>query len=810
VNLSHRLSGVCIGILTIALWCGGCSVTRLAGPPPPAESQGASGRATITGITTETLGENIRITVQITEAIEYMAFTLQAPPRLVLTFPGATLGDLPRPLPVAGVVHSIEALQVLEERAVRFVVYLQHMTTHTVELQGRQLLITLADAGTRSAEMLPTAATETAEAGDRAAPVLTSPLGPGPAKLPSAMITAITFDTRADRSLVSFQTAGALPQVQVKQQQNPYRLALDIKPAQLSPTQEKALIVHDLDSIVSHLEAVPLADAQEEAVKVVVYLRTAASFDVHQDNEAIRLALQPLSPSPMAARAPATLQSPTVATLPPLPPAPRPVAPAASLVAATVPRITQISPIVRRGAAPAAVPSPSAASSAPVSQNEGLPSGGSVTEPPAFTGEKISLDFQDADINDILRLLAEVGKVNIIAGGDVQGKITTRMTDVPWDQALDVILKINGLAQERSGNIIRVAPLEKFTNERQERLKAMVTEVQAEPLVTRIVPANYAAAKDLRPNLEKLLSRRGTIIIDARTNTMIITDTQASLDAVLALIEKLDRPTPQVMIEARIVESTRTFLRELGIQLGLAYSQITDKTFPNRIDVRGGVPATNTGGLTPPTAPANFLLDLPAAVALGQGGAIGFSLASIGGAILDAQLSALESSGRGKIISSPKIATLDNTEAQIQSGRKIPVATVSAEGTRTEFVDASITLKVTPHVTPNDYISMKITATKNEADFSRVVNGVPTITTREANTDMLIRDGDTVVIGGLYRRTIQSNRAGIPGLSNLPVIGWLFRKDQEQDESDELLIFLTPRIIRQDDATDKRRTALSQ
>jgi len=328
--------------------------------------------------------------------------------------------------------------------------------------------------------------------------------------------------------------------------------------------------------------------------------------------------------------------------------------------------------------------------------------------------------------------------------------------------------------------------------------------------VTRIVPANYAAAKDLRPNLEKLLSKRGTMIIDARTNTMIITDTQGSLDAVLALIEKLDRPTPQVMIEARIVESSRNFLRELGVQLGLAYSQITDKTFPNRIDVRGGVPATNTGGLAPPTAPANFLLDLPAAVALGQGGAIGFSLASIGGAILDAQLSALESSGRGKIISSPKIATLDNTEAQIQSGRKIPVATVSAEGTKTEFVDANIVLKVTPHVTPNEFIGMKITATKNEADFTQQVNGIPTITTREANTDMLVKDGDTVVIGGLYRRSIQSSRSGIPGLSSIPIIGYLFRKERQQDDSDELLIFLTPRIIRQDEAMDKRRTALSQ
>ena len=809
MNLSHRLSGVFIGILTIALWCGGCSVTRPVESPPPATSQGAPGRATITGITTETLGENVRIIVQITEAIEYTAFTLQDPPRLVLTFPGATLGDLPRPLPVAGVVRSIEALQVPEERAVRCVVYLQHMTTHVVEIQGRQLLITLAHTGPRSAEELSAASSETAGAADSSsAPALTNPPGPGPAKPPSAMITAITFDTRAERSIVSFQTAGAPPQVQVKQQQNPHRLALDIKPAQLSPRQEKAMIVHDLDSVVSHLEAVPLTDAQEEAVKVVVYLRTAASFDVHQGHDAIRLALQPASPSPTAARAPTTLRSPAAATLSPRSLLPGPVAPAAALAAATAPRIAQISPIVRRGAVPAQTPS--AESSAPVSPNEGLPSGGSFTESQMFTGEKISLDFQDADINDILRLIAEVGKVNIIAGGDVQGKITTRMTDVPWDQALDVILKINGLAQERSGNIIRVAPLEKFTNERQERLKAQITEVQAEPLVTRIVPANYAAAKDLRPNLEKLLSRRGTIIIDARTNTMIITDTQASLDAVLSLIEKLDRPTPQVMIEARIVESSRTFLRELGVQLGLAYSQITDRTFPNRIDVRGGVPATNTGGLAPPTAPANFLLDLPAAVALGQGGAIGFSLASIGGAILDAQLSALESSGRGKIISSPKIATLDNTEAQIQSGRKIPVATVSAEGTKTEFVDANITLKVTPHVTPNEYIGMKITATKNEADFTQQVNGIPTITTREANTDMLVKDGDTVVIGGLYRRTIQSSRAGIPGLSSIPIIGYLFRKERQQDDSDELLIFLTPRIIRQDEAMDKRRTALSQ
>jgi len=676
VNLFHCLPGVCIGILIMALWCGGCNVTRPAVSLPPAANQGAPGRAMITGITTEMLAENVGIT-------------------------------------------------------------------------------------------------ETARTGATTAPLLASRPGQGPPNPPGTTITGITFEALAERSIVSLRTAGTPPQVQVKQQHNPTRLALHIKPAHLSPTQEKAMAISDPEGIVSHLEAVPVASAQEEAVKVVVYLRTAASFEVQQESDVIRLAMTKSSTSTAAAR---------------------------------TPRIAQMSPMVRRGATPAAASS--GTESAPAPKRSDLPTGAGLTERQGDTGEKISLDFQDADINDILRLIAEVGKVNIIAGGDVHGKVTTRMVDVPWDQALDVILKINGLAQERSGNIIRVAPLEKFTNERKERLQAQITEVQAEPLVTRLVPANYATAKDLRPNLEKLLSKRGTIIIDVRTNTMIITDTPKSLEDVLTLLEKLDRPTPQVMIEARIVESSRNFVREIGIQLGLASSQITDRAFPNRIDVRGGLPnAGESGGLVTP-APANFLLDLPAAVATGSGGAIGFSLASIGGTILDAQLSAMESSGRGKIVSSPKIATLDNTEAQIKSGRKIPVATTSAEGTKTEFVEANITLKVTPHVTPNDYISMKITAAKDEADFGNVVNGIPTITTREANTDMLVKDGDTVVIGGLYKRTISSSRAGIPGLSSLPVIGWLFRKEQEKDDSDELLIFLTPRIIRQDDATDKRRTAL--
>jgi type IV pilus assembly protein PilQ len=341
-----------------------------------------------------------------------------------------------------------------------------------------------------------------------------------------------------------------------------------------------------------------------------------------------------------------------------------------------------------------------------------------------------------------------------------------------------------------------VAPIARFINERQETLRARQTEVQAEPTITQLVPINYASATELKENLDKLLSSRGSIIIDARTNTMIITDTRKNLDDVLALVETLDRQTSQVMIETRIVEATRNFLRDLGIQLGATYTKVTDVNFPNRIGVTGS--ASEAG---------NFLVDLPAAVGTGAGGAITFALAGAS-SLIDLRLSAAESSGQGKIISNPKIATLDNTEALIQSGSRIPVQTVSAEGTRTEFVDASLSLKVTPHVTQDEFISMKISATKNEPNFDRQVNGIPTITTREATTNMLVRDGDTVVIGGLYRRTLSTARDGVPWLSQVPVLGWFFQKTREEDNNEELIIFLTPRIIRQPEKP--RRTGIAE
>ncbi|GIX46327.1 MAG: hypothetical protein KatS3mg131_0538 [Candidatus Tectimicrobiota bacterium] len=556
------------------------------------------------------------------------------------------------------------------------------------------------------------------------------------------------MSTTPTAAVLAVETRGPAPTVQVRQRREPLRLALELRPARLRPDVPRETAVNDPEGVITRLQAVQHQVDATPLVTITAYLREQAPFEVEQSGGTVRLVLA----KPAAA-----------------------------------------------AAATASVPSPAPA-------EPPAPPQGPAT--PKYTGERISLDFQDADIKDVLRLIAEVSGLNIIAGPDVKGTVTTRMVDVPWDQALDVILKVNGLGQEREGNIIRVAPLERFISERQALLRAQETEVQIEPTVTRVVPISYADVNQLKQSLEPLLSGRGSIFIDERTNTLIISDTAKNLETLLELVKTLDRQTPQVMIEARIVETSRNFLRNLGVQLAGQFVQLTDARFPNRIAVRGGIPAAEGGVLAPPDA-GNFLLDLPAAVTTGQGAAIGFSLANPGlSQILDIQLSALEASGQGKVISNPKIATLDNTEALIQSGLRIPFETVSAEGTQTQFVDASISLKVTPHVTPDGYISMKITATKNEPDFSRTsAQGAPTIITREATTEMLVRDGDTVVIGGLFRRTVQAERSGVPGLSKVPVLGWLFQTTRQSEENDELLIFITPRIIRQPEEEPSARRA---
>jgi type IV pilus assembly protein PilQ len=430
-----------------------------------------------------------------------------------------------------------------------------------------------------------------------------------------------------------------------------------------------------------------------------------------------------------------------------------------------------------------------------------------------FSGRRIDLDFKDADIHNILRLLAEVGGVNIVTSDDVTGTVTIRMRNVPWDQALDVILQAKGLGMVRRGNLIRVALLVTLEKERELALARRKQNVDLAPLETRIVPVSYASATDLVPRARELGSSRGTVSVDERTNVLIVRDIVENLDDIEELVRTLDTQTPQVLVEARIVEATSQYVRDVGIQwggdvtAGTATGNPTGLLFPANIGAAGGAydAATQTAGLSPFTqmvSPSNLAVNLPATVGAGAGGALGLTLGSIGGNVnLSVRLSAAEANGNLRIVSSPRILTLDNHEAHIAQGTMIPYSQVSAQGVQTAFQEAKLELRVRPHVTSDGSVSMHVKITRDEPDFTRTsTRGDPTILKREAETDLLIEDGHTAVIGGIYTRTAGRNRDQVPFFGDIPIIGVLFQRRRVSDARSELLIFLTPRIVNRAEA----------
>jgi type IV pilus assembly protein PilQ len=425
-----------------------------------------------------------------------------------------------------------------------------------------------------------------------------------------------------------------------------------------------------------------------------------------------------------------------------------------------------------------------------------------------YRGRRIDLDFNNADIHNILRLLAEVGGVNIVTSDDVSGTVTIRMRNVPWDQALEVILQAKGLGMVRRGNLIRVAPLETLEKERElaiERRKQLET---LEPLETRLVPVSYATATDLEPRVEELLSERGSVSVDERTNVLIVRDIADTLDDIEELIRTLDTQTPQVLVEARIVEATSQYVRDVGIQWGgdvsmsTATGNPTGLIFPANLGVIGGNydQQSPTGGLSPfqrAVSNPNYAVNLPATTSTGQGGALGITMGALGGGVnLAVRLSAAESNGVVRIISSPRILTLDNHEAHIAQGTLIPYSQISAQGVQTAFQEAKLELRVRPHVTSDGSVSMHVKVTRDEPDFTRTSpRGDPTILKREAETDLLIEDGHTAVIGGIYTRNTGRQVDQIPFFGDIPILGVLFQRRRVRDERNELLIFLTPRIV---------------
>jgi type IV pilus assembly protein PilQ len=430
-----------------------------------------------------------------------------------------------------------------------------------------------------------------------------------------------------------------------------------------------------------------------------------------------------------------------------------------------------------------------------------------------YTGRRIELDLKDADIHNILRLLADVGRVNIVTADDVQGNVTIRMRNVPWDQALDVVLQAKGLGMVRTGNLIRVAPLATLQKERELRLAAAKQEYELTPLETRLIPVSYAQADELQARAKDLLSPRGSIAVDERTNVLIARDISGNLNNIEELVRSLDTQTPQVLVEARIVEATSRYLRDIGIQWGgdATFSEATGNptglAFPSRVTAAGGNydQNTNSRGLSPfqgNVPQPNFAVNLPAATGTGQGGAIGFSLGSIDNNFnIGLRLSAAEASGLLRIVSSPRILTLDNRDARISQGTLIPFSQISAQGVQTTFQEAKLQLLVRPHVTADGSVSMHVKINRDEPDFNQTsARGDPTILKREAETDLLIMDGHTAVIGGIYSRNTGRNIDQVPFFGDIPILGILFQRRRASDTRNELVIFLTPRIVNRAEA----------
>jgi len=409
-----------------------------------------------------------------------------------------------------------------------------------------------------------------------------------------------------------------------------------------------------------------------------------------------------------------------------------------------------------------------------------------------YTGRKLSLDFKDADIKNILRLIAEVSNLNVITADDVTGKITMRLVDVPWDQALDIVLQAKGLGKIQVGNVIWVAPREALKRQEQDILEQKRAKEKLEDLVDDLIPINYATAKDIMPQVKGILSDRGDIKVDDRTNTLIVKDIASKIAKVRNLVKALDTRTPQILIEARIIEANMSFQRELGIKWGFELQKTSGAT---GWGLGGGIAGTTLGTAT------REVLDLPAVARSAVPGAVAtsgileaiFSRGSLQS--LDIAISAHENKGDVKIISSPKIATLDNKEASIEQGLRIPYPKLTTEGTvTTDFIDANLKLTVTPHVTNDGNIKLIIRAKKDAPDFRQTVLGVPSIDKKEAITEVLVKDAGVAAIAGIYTINRTDAGEGIPLINKIPLLGWLFKREVKEDTRQDLLIFISPKV----------------
>lgn len=606
--------------------------------------------------------------------------------------------------------------------------------------------------------------------------------------LPTVQLKAVTALARTSGASLVVETSEPAPYVTSRP--DPLTIVLDLRNVDPAHARNAVGRVTDPSSPVSNVEIEPTRIDEAVASRIRVSLVQPTAYQVRSERNTIVLEVEN-SPRPTGTTGPA------VTAVRPVSPLVDPIA-ALGLGGQTAPiraiKLLQEPPAQAgpgRDAARPLVQAPDLAAAPAAQASQQAAGRGSRS----YSGNPISLDFQGADLRSVLRMFSEVSGLNIVIDPAVQGSVDVMLTEVPWDQALDIILRANKLGYTLDGTIVRIAPLNVLSDEESQRRK--LTDEQALAGELRVVTKalSYAKAEEMQQLITKsTLSQRGTVQVDQRTNTLIITDLQERLNTAESLIATLDRPQPQVEIEARIIQTSKDFAKALGVQWGFAgradaaLGNTTNFAFPNSASLGG-----RTGGVQGPGAQPNAVnLGVNAAT-----NAVGLALGSINGAFnLDVALSALEKSGNGRILSTPRVSTQNNIEAEIAQGVQIPIQTVSNNTVTVTFKDAVLTLKVTPQITAAGTVIMKIALENAAPDFSREVGGIPPINTQRANTTVLVSDGQTTVIGGIYTSQEQQSVDKTPGLSRLPFLNWLFKRETLNDQSTELLIFITPKITK--------------
>ncbi len=420
-----------------------------------------------------------------------------------------------------------------------------------------------------------------------------------------------------------------------------------------------------------------------------------------------------------------------------------------------------------------------------------------------YTGERLSLNFQNIEVRAVLQLIADFTGLNMVASDTVSGSLTLRLKNVPWDQALDIILKTKGLAMRQTGNVILIAPTEEIAAREKLELEAQKQIEELAPLRSEFIQVNYAKASTLATLLKaeenSLMTDRGRVSVDERTNTLLVRDTAEAINNIRELVATLDIPVRQVLIESRIVIADDSFNRDLGVRFGVSYQWNINGSQRTQGAIGGGLPGdTNFGGVVGPgdslstSGNQDLLVDLPIG---NPASALKFAVVSIPDFILQLELQALQLEGRGEVISNPRVVTANQKEATIEQGTEIPFQEASSSGaTSTSFKKAVLSLKVTPQITPDDRVIMDLAV--NQDTVGQEFSGIPSVDTRSVTTQVLVDNGDTVVLGGIYEQTQREDIEKVPFFGDLPYLSWLFKTTSVRDDKRELIIFVTPRILK--------------